>query len=84
VLGVLPGIIGSIEAMEAIKLLLDLGAPLVGKLLVYDALEEDFSTVTVGRDANCPACSDPDQPPVLVDYDQSCRPAGNVARAEAR
>jgi molybdopterin/thiamine biosynthesis adenylyltransferase len=83
VLGVLPGIIGSIEAMEAIKLLLDLGAPLVGKLLVYDALEEDFSTVTVGRDANCPACSDPDHPPVLVDYDQACRPAGNVARAEA-
>jgi len=84
VLGVLPGIIGSIEAMEAIKLLLDLGAPLVGKLLVYDALEEDFSTVTVGRDANCPACSDPEHPPVLVNYDQSCRPAGNVARAEAR
>ena len=84
VLGVLPGIIGSIEAMEAIKLLLDLGEPLTGRLLVYDALEEDFNTMRIGRDANCPACSDPDNPPVLVDYDQSCRPAGNMARAEAR
>jgi sulfur-carrier protein adenylyltransferase/sulfurtransferase len=84
VLGVLPGIIGSIEAMEAIKLLLDLGEPLTGRLLVYDALEEDFNTVRIGRDANCPACADPDQPPLLVDYDQSCRPAGNVERVEAR
>jgi len=84
VFGVLPGIIGSIEAMEAIKLLLDLGEPLVGRLLVYDALEQDFSTVTIGRDPSCPACADADRPPILVDYDQSCRPAGNIARAEAR
>jgi molybdopterin/thiamine biosynthesis adenylyltransferase/rhodanese-related sulfurtransferase len=81
VLGVLPGIIGSIEAMEVIKLLLGLGEPLVGKLLIYDALEESFDTVTIGRDQHCPACSDPDHPPLLVEYDQACRPAGNVARA---
>jgi adenylyltransferase/sulfurtransferase len=65
-------------------LLLDLGESLVGRLLVYDALEQDFSTVTIGRDPGCPACADPDRLPILVDYDQSCRPAGNVARAEAR
>jgi molybdopterin/thiamine biosynthesis adenylyltransferase len=81
VLGVLPGIIGSIEAMEVIKLLLALGEPLVGKLLIYDALDESFDTVTIGRDPDCPACSDPDRPPLLVEYDQACRPAGNVARA---
>ncbi|MGH8950267.1 MAG: molybdopterin-synthase adenylyltransferase MoeB [Acidimicrobiia bacterium] len=83
VLGVLPGIIGSIEAMETIKVLLDLGQPLIGRLLIYDALEEDFSTVTIGRDPDCPACSDPDHPPLIVDYDEACRPAGSVARATA-
>lgn len=83
VLGVLPGIIGSIEAMEAIKLLLDLGEPLIGRLLIYDALEEEFSTVNISRDPDCPACSDPDRPPMIVEYDQTCRPAGNVVRAAA-
>lgn len=84
VLGVLPGIIGSIEAMEAIKLLLGIGEPLTGRLLIYDSLEEEFSTVSLDRDPECPACGDPDQPPVLVDYDQSCAHAGNVERAVAR
>ena len=83
VLGVLPGIIGSIEAMETIKLLLDLGEPLIGKLLIYDALEEDFGTVSIGRDPTCPACADPDHPPIIVEYDQACRPAGNVGRTPA-
>jgi sulfur-carrier protein adenylyltransferase/sulfurtransferase len=81
VLGVLPGIIGSIEAMEAIKLLLDLGEPLTGRLLVYDALEEDFSSVSIDRNPDCPACADPERPPRIVEYDQTCRPGGNVERA---
>lgn len=81
VLGVLPGIIGSIEAMEALKLLLELGDSLAGRLLVYDALEEDFQTVTVRRNPECPACSDPERPPRLVDYDPACAPAGSVARS---
>lgn len=80
VLGVLPGIIGSIEAMEAIKILLGLGEALIGRLLVYDALEEDFTTVNVTRDPTCPACSDPTRPPLLVDYDIACAPAGSVDR----
>ena len=74
VLGVLPGIIGSVQALEAIKLLLGIGDTLVGKLLVYDALEQDFQTVKVRRNADCPACSDPDSPPELVDYDPTCAP----------
>ncbi|HEY4607170.1 MAG TPA: molybdopterin-synthase adenylyltransferase MoeB [Acidimicrobiia bacterium] len=81
VLGVLPGIIGSIEAMEAIKLMLGIGDPLTGRLLIYDALEEEFTTVRIGRDPQCPACSDSDRPPQLVDYDHSCRHVGNVERA---
>jgi sulfur-carrier protein adenylyltransferase/sulfurtransferase len=80
VLGVLPGTIGSIEAMEAMKLLLEIGDPLVGRLLIYDSLEEDFQTVKVSRDPACPACGDPDRPPRLVDYDQACAPAGSIAR----
>ena len=57
VLGVLPGIIGSIQAMEAIKLILGLGDPLVGRLLAYDAIEESFRVFRVNRDPECAACS---------------------------
>lgn len=77
VLGVLPGIIGSIQAMEAIKILLGIGNILAGRLLIYDALDQDFTTVSVLRDPDCPACADPDTPPVIVDYDETCRPPGN-------
>ena len=58
VLGVLPGIVGSIQALEAIKLLLDLGEPLRGRLLAYDALEETFRNFKVRRDPKCPACGE--------------------------
>jgi molybdopterin/thiamine biosynthesis adenylyltransferase len=50
VLGVLPGIVGSIQALEAIKLILDLGDPLIGRLLAYDALEQSFRTYNVKVD----------------------------------
>jgi molybdopterin/thiamine biosynthesis adenylyltransferase len=74
VLGVLPGIIGSIQAMETIKLLLGLGDSLAGRLLIYDALDQDFQTVKVARNPSCPACAIEDHPPPLVDYDPSCLP----------
>jgi len=74
VLGVLPGIIGSIQGMEAIKLVLGLGEPLVGRLLAYDALEESFRTFKVPRDPDCAACSiDPDDL-VIAEYDELCMP----------
>lgn len=73
VLGVLPGIIGSIQAAETIKHLLGIGETLVGRLLVYDALDQSFMTVKVKRRPDCPACSDPDNPPELIDYDPLCR-----------
>jgi molybdopterin/thiamine biosynthesis adenylyltransferase/rhodanese-related sulfurtransferase len=72
VLGVLPGIIGSIQAVEAIKVVLDLGRPLVGRLLTYDALDQDFTTLRIRRDPACLACGDEATKPVLVDYDESC------------
>lgn len=57
VLGVLPGIIGSLQANEAIKLLLDLGEPLVGRLLLFDALAMRFRELRYGADPQCPGCS---------------------------
>jgi sulfur-carrier protein adenylyltransferase/sulfurtransferase len=81
VLGVLPGVIGSIQAVETIKMLLGLGETLAGRLLIYDALEQDFSNVRINRNQACPACGDPDHPPRIVEYDQYCRPGGNVERA---
>src|SRR5436305_3077284 len=74
VLGVLPGIIGSIQAMEAIKLLLGLGDPLVGRLLAYDALEETFRSFKVPRDPNCPACGPDAGELVIAEYDELCMP----------
>jgi molybdopterin/thiamine biosynthesis adenylyltransferase/rhodanese-related sulfurtransferase len=74
VLGVLPGIIGSIQAMETIKLLLGLGDPLVGRLLAYDALEESFRTFRVNRDPECAACSIPKEQLVIAEYDDLCMP----------
>ncbi|MCL5077076.1 MAG: molybdopterin-synthase adenylyltransferase MoeB [Actinobacteria bacterium] len=78
VLGVLPGIVGSIQAMEAIKLLLDLGDPLVGRLLSYDALEETFRTFKMRRDPNCPACGDDVEEIIIAEYDHLCMPHAKV------
>src|SRR5437763_4880930 len=74
VLGVLPGIIGSIQAMEAIKLLLGLGDPLIGRLLAYDALAESFRTFKVNRDPECPACGENAGEIVIAEYDELCMP----------
>src|SRR5215471_7412790 len=74
VLGVLPGIVGSIQAIEAIKVLLGLGDPLIGRLLAYDALEESFRTFKVNRDPQCAACSIPKEQIVIAEYDELCMP----------
>ena len=79
VLGVLPGIIGSIQALEAIKLLLDLGDPLVGRLLAYDALDESFRTFKVRRDPDCPACGENAGEIVIAEYDDLCLPHAMLA-----
>jgi sulfur-carrier protein adenylyltransferase/sulfurtransferase len=74
VLGVLPGIIGSIQAMETIKILLGIGDLLAGRLLAYDALEETFRTFKVNRDPECAACSIPREDIVIAEYDDLCMP----------
>jgi molybdopterin/thiamine biosynthesis adenylyltransferase len=79
VLGVLPGIIGSIQALEAIKLILDLGDPLIGRLLAYDALEQSFRTFKVRRDPACPACGEHAAPIVIAEYDEQCLPHAVLA-----
>jgi molybdopterin/thiamine biosynthesis adenylyltransferase/rhodanese-related sulfurtransferase len=76
VLGVLPGIVGSIQALEAIKMLLGLGDPLVGRLLSFDALEESFRTFKVRRDPACPACGPDAGEIVIAEYDELCMPHG--------
>jgi sulfur-carrier protein adenylyltransferase/sulfurtransferase len=74
VLGVLCGIIGSIQAMEAVKLLLGIGDSLSGRLLAYDSLEQSFRTFKVNRDPHCPACSIPKEDLVIAEYDGLCMP----------
>jgi molybdopterin/thiamine biosynthesis adenylyltransferase/rhodanese-related sulfurtransferase len=78
VLGVLPGIVGSLQALEAIKLILGIGEPLVGRLLAYDALETSFRTFKVRRDPACPACSE-DAKIVIAEYDDLCLPHAVLA-----
>ena len=57
-LGVLPGVIGSIQATEALKVALGIGDPLVGRLLLFDALQASFTEVTLRRDPACPVCGE--------------------------
>ena len=72
VFGVLPGIIGSLEAVEAIKLLLGEGTTLAGRLLAYDALEAEFRELKVAKDKNCPVCGEHPTVTELIDYHQFC------------
>jgi adenylyltransferase/sulfurtransferase len=72
VLGVLPGVIGVIQATEAIKLILGSGQPLIGRLLLYDALQMRFRELKLRRDTDCPICGDHPTIHALIDYDQFC------------
>ena len=72
VLGVLPGIIGSLMATEAIKLILGVGKPLVNRLLMVDALDMDMRTVKIRKDPNCPACGENPTVTELIDYEAFC------------
>jgi molybdopterin/thiamine biosynthesis adenylyltransferase len=72
VFGVLPGIIGSIQAVEAIKFITGVGRPLVGRLLLFDALEMDFTSVNLRWDPKCPVCGENPTVTELIDYDAFC------------
>src|SRR5919204_3937409 len=72
VLGVLPGVIGTVQANEAIKLLLGIGEPLVGRYLLFDALEGSFREVRLRRDPKCPVCGDAPTITEYIDYEGFC------------
>jgi sulfur-carrier protein adenylyltransferase/sulfurtransferase len=72
VLGVLPGVVGSLQANEALKLVLGIGEPLVGRLLLYDALEPSFTEVQIRRDPACPVCGDEPTIREYIDYVEFC------------
>jgi molybdopterin/thiamine biosynthesis adenylyltransferase/rhodanese-related sulfurtransferase len=72
VLGVLPGVIGLLQATETLKLLLGLGEPLVGRMLTYDALAGEFNELHLYRDPNCPACGENGHPENLPTYADVC------------
>ena len=77
VLGVLPGIVGSLQANEAIKLALGIGDSLIGRLLLFDALAPSFTEVKLRRDPNCPVCGEHPTITEYIDYVEFCqaRPA---------
>jgi adenylyltransferase/sulfurtransferase len=81
VLGVLPGVIGTIQATETIKLILGTGQPLVGRLLLYDAFNMRFRELKLRRDPACPVCGDHPTIRELIDYEQFCglKPATTAA-----
>jgi molybdopterin/thiamine biosynthesis adenylyltransferase/rhodanese-related sulfurtransferase len=72
VLGVLPGIIGTIQALETIKLILGIGEPLIGKLLLFDALRMKFRELKLRKDPECPVCGENPTVKELIDYEAFC------------
>jgi len=72
VLGILPGTIGTMQATEAIKLLLGIGEPMIGRMLLYDALDMNFHTINVHKNPECPVCGVAKDAVELIDYEQFC------------
>jgi adenylyltransferase/sulfurtransferase len=72
VLGVLPGIIGVIQATETVKLIMGIGEPLVGRFLIYDALRMKFRELKLRKDPDCPVCGTHPTVTALIDYEQFC------------
>jgi rhodanese-related sulfurtransferase len=84
VLGVLPGVIGTLQATEAIKLLTGIGTPMIGRLLIYDGLDLTFNTIEIGKDPNCPCCSKKPEDIVLQETVMVCAmpPVGGSITAQ--
>jgi len=83
VLGILPGLVGCIQATEAVKLILGKGSSLIGRLLLYDALQMRFQEFKVRRNPKCPMCGDRPTITQLIDYDQFCGVRGQETPAAA-
>ncbi len=72
VLGVLAGVIGNLQVVETLKLILGQGEPLIGSLLIYDALRTEFRRLKLKRDVNCPVCGENPTIKELIDYEEFC------------
>ncbi len=72
VLGILPGVVGTIQATEAVKLIMGVGEPLIGRFLIYDALRMRFRELKLRKDPDCPVCGEHRTVTELIDYDQFC------------
>ena len=72
VLGVLPGIIGVMQAIEAVKLIIGIGEPLIGRMIAFDALKMKFREFKLRKDPKCPVCRENPTITELIDYDQFC------------
>jgi sulfur-carrier protein adenylyltransferase/sulfurtransferase len=83
VLGVLPGVIGTIQATEAIKLIAGIGETLVGRLMLYDALSMRFRELKLRRNPDCPVCGDHPTVTELIDYDQFCGITPEIQHSDA-
>ncbi|HEV2949199.1 MAG TPA: molybdopterin-synthase adenylyltransferase MoeB [Gemmataceae bacterium] len=83
VLGILPGLIGCIQATEGVKLILGKGSSLIGRLLLYDALQMKFQEFKVRRNPKCPMCGDKPTITQLIDYEQFCGVRGQETPAAA-
>src|SRR4051794_5040324 len=86
VLGVLPGVIGVIQATEALKLIARIGEPLIGRFLIYDALRMRFRELKLKKDPDCPVCGTHPTVTKLIDYEQFCglRPAPETANVSSQ
>ena len=83
VLGVLPGIIGVMQAIEAIKLIVGIGEPLIGRLMHFDALKMKFREFKIRKDPKCPVCGENPSVTELIDYDTFCGIPQAAAAEEA-
>ncbi len=85
VLGILPGVIGTIQATEAVKLIIGVGEPLINRFMLYDALRMKFRELKLRRDPECPVCGDNPTVTELIDYDQFCgiTPVAAASKEEA-
>jgi len=83
VLGILPGLVGVIQATETIKLILGSGEPLIGRLLLVDALAMRFRELKLRKDPDCPICGDHPTVTQLIDYEHFCGIRGEEKRATA-
>jgi len=78
VLGILPGVIGTIQATEAVKIIIGVGEPLINRFMIYDALRMKFRELKLRKDPECPVCGDTPTVTELIDYEQFCGITGAV------